>query len=373
MRKTLVNSFLGIDGSRCCEKEPTGVELYSDAITQGLLQKARDARKSVMIYTRGNVSCLRLCGALEKRIRLPFLWTQLGLSLHMVRHAPEALFVPSHVLPFVHAKRSVVTIHDVAFVPCKHVYSFLQRAYLMWTTRFACRYAAAIIVPSEATKKDLIEYFHCAQEKVHVIPHGFTQPKKSSLDDATVLNRIGILPDQRYILFIGRLEAKKNLVRLLQAFSIFKKTHPGFKLVLAGKPGVGYGEISRAFRALLLKEDVLLPGYISLDEKDILFRHAAIFTLPSRYEGFGFPILDAFYYGVPVVTSKFSSLPEVGGDAVYSVNVESADKLAAAFSKLAGDETFRNELVRRGKERLKQFSWEKSVDSTWELLEEVAI
>ena len=173
---------IGIDASRYKHKEATGVEWYSRHIINGLLKEisASGSEDEVILYSREK---LDLSG--NKVLSGQRFWTLGSLSKEMSKNPPDVLFVPSHVLPLNLPKRSVITIHDVAFKHLKNSYSFSQYHYLNWSTKFAVKKATKIIVPSEATKEDLIKFFQCPVEKIVVIPHGFEAP--AEVDDETVL------------------------------------------------------------------------------------------------------------------------------------------------------------------------------------------
>lgn len=283
----------------------------------------------------------------------------------MKKNAPDVLFVPSHTLPLTLPTRSVITIHDVAFKRIRSAYSFAQYHYLNWSTKFAVKKATHIIVPSEATANDLIKFFKCDKEKITVIPHGFTPPEnydEKIFQDSPVLSYFGIGPKMKYLLFVGRLESKKNLARLVEAFAKFHSTHPDYKLVLAGKRGHGFKAIWGKVKALNLVEQVIMPGYITEEEKSALYAHCQAFVFPSLYEGFGLPILEAFYYSKPVLVSDNSSLPEVAGDAGVYVDAYNVDNIADGLKeviKLDGE---------KGKKLLANFTWDKAAKKTFKVI-----
>jgi glycosyltransferase involved in cell wall biosynthesis len=169
-------------------------------------------------------------------------------------------------LPLKLPKRSVITIHDVAFRYLRKSYSFFQYHHLNLTTKHAVKHADKIIVPSETTKSDLINLFNCPAEKISCVYHGFTPPKNPPNDifeKSEILKYFEITPSLPYILFVGRLESKKNLARLVEAFASFNKKHPEYKLVLAGKEGLGFKKflmpsISPELPKILLCPDILL-------------------------------------------------------------------------------------------------------------------
>ena len=284
----------------------------------------------------------------------------------MINNPPDVLFVPSHVLPLNRPKNSVITIHDVAFKYLKTSYSFIQYHYLDWSTKYAVKNAQKIIVPSEATKEDLIHFYGCKPEKLVVIPHGFIPPKltrktvSDPFENHEIFRYFKIDKDTNYILFVGRLESKKNLERLIKAFAKFSDSHPDYKLVLAGKRGVGFNNILRTVQENNMGEKVIMMGYVNEDEKNILTQNCKIFVFPSLYEGFGMPILDAFYFEKPVLVSHVSSLPEVAKDAACYCDPYDIESLEMGLTKITSDEVYAKNLIELGTERLKDFSWARS-------------
>lgn len=357
---------IGIDASRYKFGQATGVEWYSWHIINSLLKEILKEDEFVL-YSREILDC-KVKNKVIPRTRL---WTLWGLSKEIWKNPPDVLFVPSHTLPLKLPKRSVVTIHDVAFRYLRKAYSFFQYHYLNWSTKYAVKHATKIIVPSEATKKDLISFYNCPAEKIEVVPHGFEIPgalHEDVFENSTVFKYFKITRETKYILFVGRLESKKNLVRLVEAFSKFIKKNEDYKLILAGKRGVGFNEILKIVDKLELMHKVIMPGYITEHEKAALYKYCQIFAFPSLYEGFGLPILEAFYYEKPVVCSNVSSIPEVGGDAVKYVDPYDSDSIAEGLASLGEGGDYVEELIKKGKTRLSEFSWEKAAKKTLKII-----
>jgi glycosyltransferase involved in cell wall biosynthesis len=249
-----------------------------------------------------------------------------------------------------------------------------QYAYLWLSTKFAVKKAAKILVPSEATKKDLMNFFHCCEDKIAVVRHGFSSPSESISSRAVrsdqhdveeILEQFHLKPHEKFFLFVGRLEAKKNLVRLLQAFAKFREKHPEFRLILAGKRGTCFREILKTFHDLKLERAVFMPGYITEPEKSVLFAACQGFVFPSLYEGFGLPVLESFYYEKPILASKSGSLPEVCGDACVMVDAENVHSIAEGLERLVSPEVV--DLLPRGRDRLRQFDWKKTAKKTLDI------
>jgi glycosyltransferase involved in cell wall biosynthesis len=225
--------------------------------------------------------------------------------------------------------------------------------------------ADRIIADSEYTKADIIRFYSISEEKVDVVHLGVDEqrgPQESSETQA-VLERYGICSP--YLLHVGRVEKKKNLCRTLEAFASIKKrlTDP-IQIVLAGSPGPGGEEVFEVIDRLDLKADVRLVGYARPEDLAALYSEATVFLFPSLYEGFGMPILEAMACGTPVLTSNVTSLPEVAGDAALQVDPLDVESIAQGLLRLLEDPRLREQYIRKGFERIKEFTWEKTARET---------
>ncbi len=366
---------VGIDASRYGHPEATGVEWYSYHLLNELIPLlGREHNTEVRLYSPSDFSPKAdLPFNVRKRI-IPFprLWTLLRLSLEMVLKRVDVLFVPSHTLPLFAPKKSVITIHDVAFKHLKNSYSWFQMWLLDNSTKKAVKKAWKLIVPSEATKQDLIGFYRCDPDKIIVIPHGAPEiPPFQRWAEAEVQKyqeQFFMKDRDLFILYVGRLETKKNLQRLVEAFGRFSVEFPGWKLILAGKRGLGFENIWKRVLELKLEKSVFAPGYITEREKSFLLENCRIFAFPSLYEGFGLPVLEAFAHRKPVLTSKTSSLPEVAGNAAFMVNPEKVEELSVGLKRLAADGVLVSQLIGREEAQLNKFSWEKAAKKTYDTL-----
>lgn len=366
---------VGIDASRYGHPEATGVEWYSFHLLNELMPMlGREHNTEIRLYAPKDFEMKAdMPFNVRKRI-IPFrrFWTLIRLSAEMLLKPVDMLFVPSHTLPLFAPKKSVITIHDVAFKHLKGSYSPFQMWLLDRSTRKAVKKCWKLIAPSEATKKDLVEFYHCDPEKIVVIPHGAPEvpPFQHWTEDELKKFQEQFFMKQRdlFILYVGRLESKKNLQRLVEAFGRFSVEFPGWRLILAGKRGLGFDEIWKKVIDLKLEKSVFAPGYITEREKAFLLENCRIFAFPSLYEGFGLPVLEAFAHRKPVLTSKTSSLPEVAGNAAFLVNPEKVEEISVGLKRLASDGVLVTQLIGREEDQLKKFSWEKSARATYETL-----
>ncbi len=368
--------LIGIDASRATIARRTGTETYSLYLILALLRTGSAHR--FRLYTNAAPADGLFGGAGQgsyevRTIPFPRLWTHARLSAEMLTRPPDVLFVPAHVLPLLHPRRSVVTVHDLGYLSYPEAHRPADRRYLDWSTRWNARQATAVLADSAATKADLVRAYGIDGRKVHVVYLGRDEtlaPVRDAARLAAVRERYGIAG--RYLLYVGTLQPRKNLARVLDAFGRIagQPGASGVQLVLAGKRGWLHDDLFAQVKRLGLAERVLFPGYIPDEDLPALQSGALAFVFPSLYEGFGIPVLEAGACGVPVITSNTSSLPEVAGDAALLVDPHDVDAIAAAMLRLVEDDALRAELARRGQENVKRFSWEKCARETLAVLEE---
>lgn len=355
--------LIGIDASRYRHLRPTGVEVYSDEIIDGLLALSKKQKShQLRLYTKK-----KLKGIPRKFQRiLPYhrLWTQWHLSREMKNDPPDALLVPSHVLPRNHPKKSIIAIHDVAFREFPRAYSLFQYWYLHRTTKYAVKKAWKIIVPSTATQQDLQKYYGCAPQKIVLIPHGFRHHniKVAPAEETKILKRFHLKKGDPFAFFVGRLETKKNLARLIEAFRSFRENHPKWRLILGGGRGVGFGQILKALEPEASMH-VILPGYLTEAEKHVLMKYCRIFTLPSLSEGFGFPILEAAHYGKPILASNIPALSDFKDLIDVFVDPHDVNSIAEGLSSLSTKKTLPSKA-----QTVSRYSWAQTARQTWKLL-----
>jgi len=365
--------LISIDASRANRYYKTGTEWYSYHLIQNL--KKVDQENHYFLYTdkrlRGDLANLP-DNFEEKLLKWPFkyLWTQGRLSLEMKfsKEKPDVLFVPAHTIPIIHPKKTITTIHDLGFERFPYLYSFWQRKYLKWSARYALKKATKIITVSNFTKNELIKIYQADPKKIEVVYLGYDKGKYCLIEDREEVNKrlkkYNIF--RPYLLYVGRLEKKKNVLGLIRAFNLVK--NKDLKLVLVGKFGYGYEEIEEEISKLNLKRRIIQPGWV--EEKDIpyLLNGAELFVFPSFYEGFGLPNLEAMACGCPVITSNVASLPEIAGGAALLVNPNNLWEIAQKIERIIGERGVRNELIEKGLERVKNFSWIKCAKETLEVL-----
>jgi glycosyltransferase involved in cell wall biosynthesis len=300
------------------------------------------------------------------------MWTHRVLGPALRRAQLDVCFVPSHVIPFVWPRSRnppmVVTVHDLGYRRWPRAHPLFQRLYLQVSTRWNLFAAKQVIAVSRATAQDIATLYGAPGVPLHVIheaAHAQPRPDPEAIDAARA--EFALPPD--YAIFTGTLHPRKNIARMIAAYArLHAQGDAGWTLVLAGSEGWQ----SQAFRAqvgrLGLDHQVRFLGHVPEAQRPALVAGARFFVFPSLFEGFGLPILEAQSLGVPVMTSNYSSLPEVAGDAALYVDPTDIDAIADAMLRLSRDDALRQRLIAAGHENVKRFSWEKAADETYTVL-----
>jgi len=395
--------IIGIDASRANRPHKTGTEWYSFYLIKSLA--AIDKTNKYLLYLN-NPPSTELAEAVQDNPNFVFkylswplhsFWTLGRLSLEMLIARPDVLFVPAHTMPLFSPRRTINTIHDIAFVREQNLYrskkfktrtafslrlvNFFIRIitlgkyrsdsldYLYWSTAFALRHAGKIITVSDFTKQEIISLYPKAKaDKIKVVHNGYNTQLFKPIDDfekiKSVLNRYGL--EQPYFLYVGRLEKKKNTPNLIEALAILRDNAPQIKekLVLIGDASFGYDEVKYTIEDFHLEREVIMPGWVAEEDLPYIFNGASAFIFPSKHEGFGIPLLQAMACGVPVAASDLSVFHEVAGDAILYFNQLDKYAIGAAMQKISFDQELRQELIAKGLNRAAQFSWEKCAQAT---------
>jgi glycosyltransferase involved in cell wall biosynthesis len=373
--------LIGIDASRATVAQRTGTEAYSWHLIRGLLE-LEDEHHYRLYFNQAPPAGL-LPGAVAARCEsrvMPFprLWTHVRLSAEMAARAPDVLFVPSHVLPIVHPRASVVTVHDLGHRMYPAAHTDTQRRYLEWSTHYHVAKAAHLVADSQATKQDLIQYYGADESRITAVHLG-VGPEFGPVTDPAELNRVrakyGLGP--RFLLCVGTLQPRKNLVRLIEAFAEVCRMDEtssldGTQLVLVGKRGWLSDGILRRGQELGLGDRVVFPGYVPEVDLPALYGAASLFVMPSLYEGFCIPVLEAMACGTAVACSATSSLPEVVGGAAILFDPLDVAEMASAIARVLTDEGLRRALAVRGEERASAFTWSRTAQQVLGILEHAA-
>lgn len=363
---------IGIDASRANNIQKTGVEWYAFFLIQEL-KKIVPGDVEVVLYSEkaleGDIAVLPKNWS-SKVLNWPprRFWTQIRMSYEMLFHAPDILFIPAHVFPLIHPKKTVMTVHDVAAFRFSKSYNRFEQWYSLWSAKYAVKKLWKVIVPSEFTKKELQELSECENKNVVTVYHGFDaqiQEKKNPEEVQTILKKYKV--QKPFFLTIGRLEEKKNTARVIRAFDIFKSRgvqSQNFQFVCIGKPGYGYEKVQNAINVSPNKKDILELGYVEQADMTVLLQEAFALVFPSLYEGFGIPVLEGFAARIPVVTSSTTSTKEIAGDAALLVDPEFVEDIADAFQLVSEKTSLIQTLIEKGTSRVQNFSWKKCAEKT---------
>jgi glycosyltransferase involved in cell wall biosynthesis len=312
-------------------------------------------------------------GATSWRLPRQLLWEQIELPLHALRLGADVLHLPGGTPgPIVSPVKVVMTVHDLA--PTRHP-ELLPHPRSRWywgrLVPRAARRAHAILVPSAATKRDIVELARVPEARVHVTPWGVPLDLDGALGSSTPVEvRATYDLAERYVLYVGTIDRRKDYRTLLEAMGHLA---PQIHLVIAGTLIAGRTDFFDIVAALGLGPRVKMLGY--LPERDLLalYRSAAVFVYPSFYEGFGLPVLEAMACGTPVVTYRTTSLPEVVGDAAVLLDSPvTPETLAAAVTRVMRDANVRQCLVERGLARAATFDWRTTATVTARVYEALA-
>jgi glycosyltransferase involved in cell wall biosynthesis len=363
--------IIGVDASKITIRQKTGTENYSLNLLRELI--AVDQKNEYILYLREDPpDFIRDQPNVKyKKIVFPRLWTQAGLASEVLFSPPDILFIPGHTMPIVHRPglKTVVTIHDLGAEFLKEYHQFPQKLYLNKTTEFVAKFATHLIAVSESTKKDLIQKLGVPEDRITVIYEAwdkdlFRQPELAAVDK--VKAKYNLKND--YLVFVGTIQPRKNLVRLIEAYS---RAKIGVDLVLAGKPGWLAEPIYQAPARFGVKERVRFLGHVPNEDLPGLYSGSLALTFPSLHEGFGLPILEAMASGTAVLASQATSMPEVGGEAAYYVDPYDIGSIKNGLEEIVINSQLRDLLIAKGLKQIQKFSWEKAARETMALLEKV--
>ncbi|MBI1755063.1 glycosyltransferase family 4 protein [Candidatus Azambacteria bacterium] len=350
---------IGIHAKGAFKYERTGVEEYVFQLIKHFAMLDESKNHIFQLYTSHTHNTLFLPYHFQvKRLYNPLFWTNGRLSLNMLFHPPDVLFMPANFLPLFYPRKNVVTIHGLEFEYYPEAFSPDYLEYLKRGTKKTVDRAHKIIVPSFATRDDLVTFYRADPKKITVIPHGVNP-------QIAYHHRYPPI-DEKYILFIGRLEKKKNVKSIVKAYAILKEKYKvSHKLVLVGAPGFGYDEIQKEIEDTIYKTDIIVTGYISHEEKESFFKYADVFVFPSLYEGFGMmSVLESQLRQVPVVSSNIPSIKEIAGDGAMLVDPHSVAQLTEAVYSVISDDDARKKLVEKGLKNTQKYSWYKCAQQT---------
>ncbi len=299
---------------------------------------------------------------LWQRARLP-------LPVEAITGSCDVFYSPDFVLPPTRARKRILTVHDLSFKRFPEAAVPNLKWYLEAAVPRSVARADLVLADSDATRRDLIHFFHTPPERVVTLYSGYDARFQRARDGAELERvRKTYALEKPFLLHVGTIEPRKNLVRLIQAFSSLPQRRD-LELVIAGGRGWLYDEIYKAPEKFGVSAAVRFIGFVPDEDLPALYSLAEVFVYPSLYEGFGLPVLEAMACGAAVVTSNNSSLPEVAGDAALLVDAQDTGALTWALRRLLEDGTRRGIMQQKAVERARKFSWEASAAKLREIFE----
>ncbi|PIP57002.1 glycosyl transferase family 1 [candidate division WWE3 bacterium CG22_combo_CG10-13_8_21_14_all_39_12] len=369
---------IGVDASRAFSDFRTGTENYSYQIIKSFANS--ESPYNFKLYTRTDSTqeygeIFSREGFFGKKIAFPVMWTQGGLALETWVSPPDLLFVPAHVIPFLKniAVPTIVVVHDIRTEFLPHHNDWRQKLYLNpLIERIRAGLATHIIAVSQSTKNDIVKELRVDPDKVSVVYEGvdrnrFSPDLRANVQSSgAIKERYGL--KKPYLLFVGTVQPRKNLERLIEACSQVPIITSGqIDVVIVGKKGWLAEDIYTAPARFGIESQVKFLDYVNDDDLPYLYANAQSFVFPSLYEGFGLPVLEALSVGVPVVTSQISSLPEVGGDLALYVDPFDTSSIAQGIIESLGL-TLDEEKINS---HLQKFTWSEAGRKTLEIIDKV--
>lgn len=348
---SMISSII-IDATHFSTKDTTGVENYVSSLLP--LLSALLLEKGFSVAWIGHQEHPHFVPKDVEWIYSPYqpFWSQRGLLRELNTRKPGLFFTPSGIAPLFYSGKTAVTVHDMSVYLSPDAFSFAQKVRLKYLLKVSARKAVVILTPSQYSASNIEKIWKISPKKIQVTH--LALPKIS--DEQEPIQEIPSGPSM--ITFIGRIERKKNLLPVIRAFS--QINDPNTVLVLAGKEGFGIEEI----RSLIKQKRIFLTGYISDQQKRWLLANSSVIVAPCLIEGFGIPVLEAFFAGCPVICSRSGSLPEVAAEAVVYVSGKNEDEWAEQLENLLNQPELRAKYVKLGKKRLADFNWAETAERT---------
>ena len=370
------------------EAEKTGIGWVADEVIRAIRKLEPDWELQLNYFKLRNRSAGRPA-AMEEYIRLGFrdvcaffsysgykmMWNvvRIPYSFFFGKDSDVTFFFNYYIPPGVKGKK-VTIFHDMTYKVYPETVRTRTRMMLNANMLNACKRADKIIAVSEFTKQEIMKYLPVEADRIVVMPNGVKLDKfrpDYTEEEVAAARERNHLPE-KYLLYLGTLEPRKNIERLIDAYGLLRKEQEDVpKLVLAGRKGWLYDTIFEKVKTLGLEQDVIFTGYVSNADAPLLMKGAVAFVFPSIYEGFGMPPLEAMACGTPVLTSNVSSLPEVVGDCGVLVDPYSVDEIKEGLKRLVNDDKLRADLSERGIRRAQTFTWERSAEIVCKVFREL--
>jgi glycosyltransferase involved in cell wall biosynthesis len=346
---------IAINGTALTKKQRTGVENFTVNLILALSKYDKTNRYTLIAPDKPEIDIGGVRVNIQE-VRSKYLWHKIALPRALKKIKPDIYLEPSYMLPAKGNFKSIIVIHDLASIYFPKAYTSRERLMLDSTFKTAER-ASGVVFLSENTKIDFLKFYKI-NSPGKVIYQSYDE--KLYRRPENIVNPLGDIG--RYILNVGRLETRKNIFNLIKAYEILVcKYKISQKLVLVGKPGVGYKEIDKLINALnpKIRDNVIIAGFLEDSKMPHLYAGADLFVYPTLYEGFGIPILESFACGTSVACSNTSSLPEVAGNAASYFDPKKPEDIAEVINNLLSDSSQRDDLIKNSRAQIDKFSWEK--------------
>lgn len=376
---------IGFDGKRAANNQ-TGLGNYSRSLIEKLAFYFPD--HEYLVYSprvKDTAQINRFFKVPGVRLRLPesgklfkALWRSFGIAKEMELDGLDIYHGLSNELPFrvPQGVKKVVTIHDLIYLRFPHQYGRIDRTIYNFKSKYACEQADLILAISERTKADIMHYYQIPAERIRVCYQSCDDSFKTLLpveERNVILERYGLYSDRGakvlpYVLSVGTIEERKNLLALVKALPL---VDPGFKLVVIGRKRAYAALVMAEIERLKLQDRVIFLKDIPFTDLPAIYQGAAVFAYPSFYEGFGIPVIEAMYSGIPVIAAKGSCLEEAGGPESIYINPEDSQGLGAAINCVIGSAELREKMVAAGHKHLNQFDTAKLTSELMQAYEDV--
>lgn len=368
--------LIGIDANEANVEKRVGISEYAFQILT-TLYKFRQENKiehTFIIYLKSEPLTIlpnETQWWVYKIVKPAKLWTQIGLPFHLYTTVkkPDVFLTLTHYAPRISPIPTIISVMDLSFLHFPQTFKKNDLYQLTKWTEYSVRKAKKVITISQSSKDDIIKYYKIPSEKVAVVHLGL---KALSMEkEQSDLKKFGII--KPFILFVGTLQPRKNISRLIEAFSkLPPEIRNNHQLVIVGKKGWLFDEILSAPEKFSVERSVLFLDYVSDQDLPEFYKKAEVFVLPSLYEGFGLPVLEAMRYGCPVITSNVSSLPEAGGDAAVYCDPEDVNSIKDVIKNVLTEDNLRKKMIEKGNVHYKKFTWEKASREVLSAVESVA-
>lgn len=376
--------LIGIDGNEANVEKRVGIGEYAfQLLTRFAQYQISDIKYQIYLKNEPLPSLPAENENWKYRVLKPGkLWTQWRLPLDLFLHnpKPDVFFSPTHYAPRFSPAPTVVSVMDLSYIYFPELFNKKDLLQLKNWTSYSVKKAKKVFTISNSSKSDIIKEYDVPLSKVivtHLGIKGLSSLKPHIYSMSELKAKYGLTDN--YILFVGTLQPRKNIKRLIEAFHKLvsvkgqvSSIKEDLQLIIVGRRGWLYEEILNTPKELEIEDKVKFLENIGDDELPLFYKNALCFVFPSLYEGFGLPVLEAMKHGCPVITSNVSSLPEAGGDAALYVDPENVDDIAKKMKQLIGDEKLRKSYIEKGREQIKKFSWEKTAKETLTVLQEIA-